>query len=231
MKQAIGYVRVSTGDQADNGASLDAQKAKIGAWCALSNYTLAEVFTDRGISGKSMKNRDGLQKALALLGKGDALVVYSLSRLARSTKDAIAISELLNKKGADLVSLSEQIDTTSAAGKMVFRMLSVLAEFERDLVSERTKSVLSYKKAKGEKYSPVPYGFAEDAGRLVELAEESEVVAEILTMKEQGSTLMAIADSLNTRGVQGKRGGKWYASTVKYLIGRQISPAPGRVAV
>jgi DNA invertase Pin-like site-specific DNA recombinase len=231
MKKAFGYVRVSTLEQADFGASLDAQKAKIVAWCSLSGYTLAEVFTDRGISGKSMKNREGLQQALASMGKGDALVVYSLSRLARSTRDALAISELLHKRGADLVSLSEQIDTTSAAGKMVFRMLSVLAEFERDLVSERTKAVLSYKKANGEKYAPVPYGFAEDDGRLVELAEEGKVVAEILTMKERGSTLMAIADTLNARGIQGKRGGKWFASTVRYLIARQIPPAPARVAV
>ena len=120
-----------------------------------------------------------------------------------------------------MVSLSEQIDTTSAAGKMVFRMLSVLAEFERDLVSERTKAVLSFKKANGEKYSPVPYGFTEDGGRLVEQAEEAEIVAEILAMRERGDTLLTIADALNARGVQGKRGGKWYGSTVRYLIGRQ----------
>ena len=81
MKAAVGYVRVSTGDQADHGASLDAQSARISAWCTLSGYTLAAIHTDRGISGKRMDNREGLQKALADLGKGDALVVYSLSRL------------------------------------------------------------------------------------------------------------------------------------------------------
>jgi DNA invertase Pin-like site-specific DNA recombinase len=231
MKKAVGYVRVSTVDQADNGASLDAQKAKIVAWCSLSGYSLAEVFTDRGISGKSMKNREGLQQALASMGKGDALVVYSLSRLARSTKDAIAISELLSKRGADLVSLSEQIDTTSAAGKMVFRMLSVLAEFERDLISERTKGVLAYKKANGEKYGPLPFGFVEDGGRLVEQVEETEVVAEILAMRKQGQTFLTIADTLNARNVHGKRGGRWHASSVRYLIGRQIPAAVANVAV
>lgn len=230
MKAAVGYVRVSTGDQADHGASLDAQSARISAWCTLSGYTLAAIHTDRGISGKRMDNREGLQKALADLGKGDALVVYSLSRLARSTKDAIAISELLSKRGADMVSLSEQIDTTSAAGKMVFRMLSVLAEFERDLVSERTKAVLSFKKANGEKYSPVPYGFADEGGRLVALAEEAAVVSEILAMRDRGETFLDIAEILNARGVQGKRGGKWHPSTVRYLIRRQ-GERPGAVAV
>lgn len=86
-------------------------------------------------------------------------MVYSLSRLARSTKDAIAIAERLDKAGADLVSLSEKIDTTTAAGKMVFRMLAVLAEFERDLVSERTTAALAHKAGKGERIGEVPFGW------------------------------------------------------------------------
>lgn len=221
MKTAVGYVRVSTGDQVENGCSLAAQEAKIAAWCTLTGYELAEVFMDRGISGKSMKHREGLQKALASIGKGSALVVYSLSRLARSTKDAIAISEILSKRGGDLVSLSEQLDSTSASGKMIFRLLSVLAEFERDLVSERTKAILAHKRAKGEVYGPLPFGFVEDGGRLVKHAEEGVVVAEILAMRERGDTFLAIAETLNARGILGKRGKKFYPSTIRYLIGRQ----------
>lgn len=221
MKKAIGYIRVSTGDQADNGASLDTQKARITAWCSMSEYTLTEVFMDRGLSGKSMKGREGLQQALACMEKGTALVVSALSRLARSTKDAITISELLSKRGADLVSLSEQLDCTTASGKLTFRMLSVLSEFERDIISERTKAVLAYKRMNGEKYAHVPFGYVEDNGRLVEQAEESKVVAEILTMRGQGQTLSAIAETLNARGVQGKKGGRWHRSTVRYLINRQ----------
>lgn len=221
MKTAIGYVRVSTGDQVENGCSLAAQEAKIAAWCTLSGYELAAIHMDRGISGKRMDNREGLQRALASIGKGTALVVYSLSRLARSTKDAISISEILNKRGADLVSLSEEISTVTASGRMIFRLLSVLAEFERDLVSERTKAILAHKRAKGEVYGPLPYGFTEDGGRLVELAEEAVVVAEILAMRERGDTFLTIADTLNARGVLGKRGGKFYPSTIRYLIGRQ----------
>lgn len=83
-------------------------------------------------------------------------MVYSLSRLARSTKDAIGIAERLDKAGADLVSLSERIDTTSAAGKMGFRMLAVLEEFERNLVSERTTAALTHKASKGERIGEVP---------------------------------------------------------------------------
>ena len=87
MKTAIGYIRVSTEQQADEGISLEAQKAKIAAWCEINDYQLAQVYVDAGISGKSMDKRTGLQDALAATKKDNALVVYSLSRLARSTKD------------------------------------------------------------------------------------------------------------------------------------------------
>jgi DNA invertase Pin-like site-specific DNA recombinase len=220
--KAAGYVRVSTQGQAEEGVSLDAQKAKIEAWCMANDYELTAIYEDAGISGIK-SDREGLQQALDSTGKGDALVVYSLSRLTRSTKDMLHLSESLESQGIDLVSLTEKIDTTTAAGKMVFRMLAVLNEFERDQIAERTKAALSYKKAKGEKYAPVPFGYREVEGRLVEVKREANIVAEILELREQGSTLAGIADLLNTRGIEGKRGGKWYASTVSYLIKRQAA--------
>ena len=106
--------------QADEGVSLDAQRAKIEAWCSLNDYELGAVHVDAGISGKKMKNRPGLQEAMADCGKGSVLVVYSLSRLSRSIRDTMDISERLEKTGSDLVSLSEKIDTTSAAGRVGF---------------------------------------------------------------------------------------------------------------
>ena len=149
--------------------------------------------------------------------------IYSLSRLTRSTRHMLHLSEKLESQGVDLVSLTEKIDTTTATGKMVFRMLAVLNEFERDQISDRTKAVLAYKKANGEKYAPVPFGYKEVEGRLVEVKREANIVAEILELREQGHTLAGIADQLNTRGIEGKRGGKWYASTVAYLIKRQAA--------
>ncbi len=159
MSRAIGYVRVSTDGQAVDGVTLEAQEAKIRAWCAANDYELGGVHIDAGISGSRADNRPALQEALTACGNGHALVVYSLSRLARSTRDTLDIADRLAGSGADLVSLSERIDTTTAAGKMVFRMLAVLAEFERDQVSERTRFALSHKKSKAERVGSVPYGF------------------------------------------------------------------------
>ena len=134
---AVGYIRVSTAGQAKDGISLEAQDSKIRAWCSANDYPLDALYVETMSAGRA-DNRPELQKAIShICREKGALVIYSLSRLARSTKDAILISEKLDKAGADLVSLSEKIDTTSAAGKMVFRMLAVLAEFERDQISER----------------------------------------------------------------------------------------------
>jgi site-specific DNA recombinase len=223
MKQAIAYIRVSTHQQATEGVSLEAQQARIRAWCETNGYELAEVCIDAGIGGSRMDNRPELQRALQALKKGSALVVYSLSRLGRSTKDILNISDLLQNKQADLVSLTEQFDTTTAAGKLMFGMMALLSEFERGLVSERTKMALAQKKANGEVYSPTPYGYRETKGSLVEVKRESRVVADILNQREAGQSYGAIANHLNSEAIPTKQGKQWYASTVHYLVKRQAA--------
>ena len=235
----IGYLRVSTAGQVNEGVSLDAQRKRIEAWCDANEYRLADMFTDAGISGKRADNRPGLQNALEAVcrTRGGILVVYSLSRLARSTKDALIIAERLDKASADLVSLSEKIDTTSAAGKMVFRMLAVLAEFERDLVSERTKAALAHKRANGQRVGGIPYGhdLATDGTTLVANPTEQAVLCEIRAMRKRGSKLKQIAAELTDRGIPTKTGrsSKWSLQTVAQILARQrsiwLSPKTGVV--
>lgn len=221
MKTAIGYIRVSTEQQAEEGVSLEAQKEKIVSWCKANDYELINVYMDAGISGKNMDKRQGLQEALKDTKKGMALVVYSLSRLARSTKDTLSIADSINSRGADLVSLTERIDTTGAMGKMMFTLISAFNQLERDITSERTTMALRHKKANGEKYSTVPFGYKEIDKRLVVVEKESKAVAEVLKQRKEGKTLVEIANWLNSNGITGKKGGQWYASTVRYLINRQ----------
>jgi len=166
--KVIGYVRVFTEEQAREGISLEAQKHKITAWTEALDGELLFIAEDAGISGKLIRNRDGLRRAIeATCTEQAVLVVYSLSRLSRSTRDTLMLADKLDKAGADLVSLSERIDTTTTAGRMVFRMLAVLNEFERDQVSERTRAILQHKKAKGEVYSPIPFGFKREGDKLI----------------------------------------------------------------
>lgn len=223
-KRAVGYIRVSTLDQATEGVSLDAQREKVAAWCLVNDIELGDVFVDAGLSGKRADNRPALNDALeAVTACGGVLVVYSLSRLARSTKDTIEISERLNAAGADLVSLSEKIDTTSAAGKMVFRMLAVMAEFERDLVSERTTAALAHKKSRGERVGQIPFGFelAEDGVTLEPNAREQEILSLIRDLREQGLSMRRIAEELTARRVPTKEGrSKWSHQTIHSILGR-----------
>ena len=218
--KAVGYIRVSTQGQVDDGVSLDAQEAKVRAWAELNEAEKVVIFRDEGISGKRSDNRPGLQDALDAVGRGDALVVYSLSRLSRSTKDTLSISEALAKREADLVSLSEKIDTTTAAGKMVFRMLAVLSEFERDQVSDRTRFALAHKRTLHEKTGgDIPFGYKVKKGKLVPHPEEQKTVRLVLDLEGRGLSLREICRHLEAAGVARKNGSKtWHPQTVRRII-------------
>ena len=226
MPEAFAYIRVSTAEQATDGVSLEAQRTRIQAWCDANGYRLATVHTDAGISGKRADNRPALQQALTAVceRRGSALIVYSLSRLARSTKDAIAIAERLEKSGADLVSLSERIDTTTAAGKMLFRLLSVLAEFERDLISERTTAAMAVLRANGRRLSgrlPFGHDLSVDGVTLIENPAEQAVISDIRAMRAEGATLKRIAETLGEGGVRTKTGrAVWEPKTLSQILSR-----------
>jgi DNA invertase Pin-like site-specific DNA recombinase len=222
--QAVGYIRVSTSDQAENGVSLDAQRDLIETWCKLNGAELVHVYRDEGISGtKTRTQRPGLNDALEhACNLGCPLVVYSLSRLARNTKETIEIGECLSECGADLVSLSEKIDTTSAAGKMVFRMLAVLAEFERDQVSERTKMALAYRKSQGVYLGAPPVGkrVADDGKTLVKDEDEAKLIARAKRLHRSGMSLRKIATKLTDEGYRTRRGNPMNYQTVNELLNR-----------
>lgn len=219
---AIGYIRVSTSEQATDGVSLEAQAAKIRAYCDLNDLELAATYADEGLSGKRADNRPQFQAALDHACRtGSALVVYSLSRFARNTAETIALADRLQAAGADLVSLSEKIDTTTAAGKMVFRMLAVLAEFERDQVSERTKAALAHKRSKGERISGrIPFGktLASDGKALLDNPVEQRAIELMAQLRADGWTLQAICDELQRRQIATKTASTWRPNTVRAIL-------------
>jgi DNA invertase Pin-like site-specific DNA recombinase len=219
---AVGYVRVSTDGQATDGVSLDAQRERIQLWAQAHGYELVNVFVDAGVSGGRADNRPELQAALnAAESIGAALVVYSLSRLARSVRDTLEIADRLDAAEADLVSLTERIDTTTAAGRMVFRMLAVLSEFERDLVSERTRAAMAHKRANGKVVGEVPFGYTRDGDELVEDASQQAALAMMRTLRQAGHSYRSIAARLEARGYLTARGGAtWNPGTVQRILAR-----------
>lgn len=229
-RRAHAYIRVSTLSQADHGQSLPAQEERIRTWCEANGYVLAGIHVDRGLSGGRF-DRPGLQEALAAVQRGDALVVNSLSRLARSTRDTLAIAEDLEYKGADLVSLSEKIDTTSAAGRMVFRLLAVLSEFERDVVAERTSMALRHMKACG-KFTGgnAPYGHRLLAsGDLEPVPEEQAVIQRIheLHAEDRSRSLRKVAAALDREGCRTRADRPWHSEQIR----RVLANAPSAVAL
>lgn len=219
---AIGYCRVSSGGQATEGVSLEAQRARIEAWAAMHGRELADVYVDAGLSGCRADNRPALQAAIehACRTRG-ALVVYSLSRLARSTRDCLDLSARLDTAGADLVSLSEQIDTTTAAGRMIFRLLAVLAEFERDLISERTTGALAHLRHQRRRTSrDAPYGWrvGADGSALEPVPEEAAAVDLVRSLSAAGVGPRAICRELATAGHLPRSGGAWHPETVRRIV-------------
>ena len=222
---AVAYVRVSTSGQVEDGVSLEAQRAKIAAWAKLHDEDEVVFYEDAGLSGSSMDQRPGLKEALQKACEQKAiLVVYSLSRLARSTRDTLQISDRLAKAGAELVSLSEKIDTTSAAGKMVFRMLAVLAEFERDQISERTKTAMTHLRRSGRRISRfAPYGWNFDTygDQLLPTPVEQAVVARVRALREAKMSYREIARVLDSERIPTKQQSScWSAKVVRHLAMR-----------
>lgn len=132
----IGYARVSTDDQ-----NLDLQKD------ALNKIGCEHIYEDQ-LSG-AKDQRPGLQKALDYSREGDTLVVWRLDRLSRSLRDPIEMINLLDEKGIGLKSIHESIDTSSSSGKLIFHIFGALAEFERNLIRERTQAGLQAARARG----------------------------------------------------------------------------------
>lgn len=207
-RRVIGYARASTMGQVDHGVSMEVQAEKIQGWCAMNGHVLTEIKTDAGLSGGRADNRPALQEALATLRRGDVLVVYSLSRLARSTSDTLLIAEALERRGASLVSLNEQIDSSTANGRMTFRLMAMLNEFEREVIAERTSAALRHLQRQGRYIGGnAPYGWARgEGGCLVAVPIEQHVLMVVEAMRAEGKSLRAISVALELRGLLNRVG-------------------------
>ena len=214
--KAIGYIRVSTEEQAAHGISLDAQRAKIEAYALTKDLTLVGIIEDAGKSAKDLR-RPGAQKILTMARRReiDAVITCKLDRMFRSTVDALNTAQDFDRRGVALHSISESLDTQSAMGKFFFTLTAALAEMERGLTAERTRAALARKRDLKEKTGGgVPYGFDVVDGKLVKNQDEQTVKTRITRLHKSGMSYLKIADALNADGVSAKRGGMWSAIQV-----------------
>lgn len=214
--KVFGYVRVSTAEQATSGESLDTQRRQVEAWAMLKGWEVAETFVERGVSGSvPLANRPEGERLLAAAGKGDVVITAKLDRMFRSASDALGTLEELKVSGVALHMIDLGGDVCgNGISKLVFTILSAVAENERDRIRERIRDVKANQAAKGEYLGgKVPFGFRLIDGALVKDAAEQDALATMISMRREQKTLRDIG------AVVGK-----HPNTVKRILDRVATP-------
>jgi DNA invertase Pin-like site-specific DNA recombinase len=204
--KAIGYIRVSTQEQAQSGLGLEAQAVAIRAEATRRGWDL-EIIADEGESGSKV-DRPGLLAAKDKLARGEvqALIVAKQDRLMRSSLGWAQIVSQSKDQKWSLICLDINLDTASPMGECMGSILAAIAQLELENIRKRTKDALAVKKSQGYRL-----------GRPATMADETR--ARINALRNSGVTLQGVADTLNTEGIPTARGGsKWYASTVQKAI-------------
>jgi DNA invertase Pin-like site-specific DNA recombinase len=214
--KVVGYVRVSTDEQADSGAGLSAQRTSIEAECQRRGWELVDVVEDAGVSGSiRFENRPGGRRVMDMLQarKAGGLVVAKLDRLSRSSLDAIHLVQDFSRRRLALTLMDVGIDTSTPHGEAMASVMAVFAQLERRMIGQRTRDALAAKKAAGVQL-----------GRPVEIDPETELA--IVELRRGGSTLEAITDQLNANRVPTARGGQWAIRTVRRVLDRHRDQLP-----
>lgn len=218
----VGYIRVSTDKQADEGYSLNAQRQDIEKYCQLYNLELFEIIADEGISACSL-DRPGIKKALNLIKTGiaEGLVVAKLDRLTRSVKDLGWLLEEYFSKYA-LMSVADKIDTSSASGRLVLNIIISVAQWEREAISERIIKAMNVKKGNGERCGYIPYGMklSTDGVHLEENPDEQLIILDIKNMRNDGMTFENISRKLTFHGYMSRGGSPFSVSAIHRLANK-----------
>lgn len=217
LKHSFIYTRVSTGKQAREGLSLANQREKCIEYAKQHGYYVAEVFEEKGVSGKTM-NRKEFNRMLTCLRSGDTIIVYALARFGRNVKQMIESYEDIKKRGCQVVSLSESIDDKSSQGKFVLNMMFNIAEYELNETTSRSAAILDNKKKCGEVIGPIAYGFRYNIcdGRkyLYPVVEQHRVISFIIDKRNEGYKWADIRRYLNDNGWKPKKGLRWTTSSI-----------------
>lgn len=199
------YVRVSTLDQAQHGFSLNAQEDSLKSYATALGYDIFQIYRDEGKSAKDMK-RPKMQQMLqdAEEKKFSAIFIYKLDRFSRSLKDLILTIDMLKSLGIDFVSLQDKIETASASGKLMFHIISAFAEFERNIIGDRTKFGMERKAKEGGFITKAPKGYKLVNKQLIptENSKEIEDIFQEFLNTEISLTKLAKKFKMTTAGIK-----------------------------
>ncbi len=199
------------------------------AYAIATGRTIDEFIIEAGESAKNLR-RPGMARVLKEVRSGviGTLVILKLDRATRSVKDLLNIIDVFSRAGADIVSVSESLDTSSAAGRMVVQILGVMAEFERAQLAERTAFALGHKRRSRQVYGRPPFGFRRNGDALVEEANELSALRTALRMREEGVSLRRIGEWLSAQGFAPRQGGKeWRKQSVTQMLSSRMASEVG----
>ena len=231
------YCRVSTEEQAMEGYSIDAQKEKLEAFCSFSvndqgedAYTVVKTYVDEGYSGKKDRNRPGYCKMLEEISEWDAIIVLKMDRIHRNTRNFMNMMDLLNRRGKQFVSATEDLDTSNATGRFVMSMIQSIAQLESEQIGERTYVGMRQKAETIENTEDssrtmgftAPFGYRLEEGELTEEPDELNQVAWMFDACIRGESMSSIADSLNHSNVRTRRGNRWTNISVAAVLHNPI---------
>ena len=215
----IGYIRNSTLKQEN---SVETQRKQIKDYCEINNLVLDQIIIDEGISGGGDKTdlRKGYNQIIDLIDQGevDNLVVISISRWGRNLGETYKSVKLMGDKDTKFISIKENIDTSSPVGRFTLNILSSLYEMELEMIRERTKDTLKYKKENNLVYSKTPFGFDRVGNQLVENPKEKRLIKKMNTLKDKGFSYNDISLYLLKNRHKTKSGGKWTRQNVYKIM-------------
>lgn len=215
-RRCVAYVRVSTDDQS---ISLEAQQDRIRAHAVAMGYMIDDVVIDSGASAKTLR-RPGMQRILDELRSGEigTVVVLKLDRLTRSVRDLGTLLELFEQHDVHLVAVAENLDTGTAAGRLMLHLLASVSQWERETIAERTSFALEHKRRRGKVYGKTPFGFCRVGDDLVPHDREQDALAAAVAMRRTGKGWTEIGAMLTERGARPHQGKTWYPSSVRAML-------------
>jgi len=232
--RVYGYSRVSSEQQRQSGASIEAQAQKIRAQALLKEVTLTEIITDEGESGKNF-DRPGMKRLLDMVraNEVDMVIVTNLDRVSRSARDTDDLIKLFTKHNVTFISIAQSFDMSTASGRLMMGITALYAQFEREANSERTATALQQIKRSGCPAGPAPYGFRAQERPIVNGKRqrmpllpdpaEQHTIKVARKMREDGVSYRVMAEQLNEAGYRTRKGGKWLFNAMAGLVASQVA--------
>ncbi len=234
-KKVAIYCRVSTTEQAEEGYSIGEQKKLLTYECEKNGNTVYKIYSDEGISGKSIKARPALKELLndANEGKFDSVMVWKINRIGRNLKDVLDMVDLFDRNNITFKSATEPFDTTTPGGRMHFQMVALIGEFERGTIAQNVKMGMMARAREGRWNGNVVIGYdlklkeyttnkKRKDTELVVNEKEAEIVRTIFTMYSQGNGYKAIANYLNKFGYKTKKGNPFSLTAIKDILNNPV---------